>query len=101
MLDPTEVKFSLERSAMIQDMETGREIYVDPAAASAEYQKRFETHEQQLIDICHRRGARMMTLAIDQPLDMALLELISNTRTLSARDSRERGPGAMSRKARS
>ncbi len=101
VLDPTEVKFSLERSAMIQDMETGREIYVDPAAASAEYQKRFETHEQQLIDICHRRGARMMTLAIDQPLDMALLELISNTRTLSARDSRERGPGAMSRKARS
>lgn len=101
VLDPTEIQFSLERSAMIQDMETGREIYVDPAAASAEYQKRFETHEEQLIDICHRRGARMMTLAIDQPLDMALLELISNTRTLSAKDSRERGPGSTSTKARS
>ncbi|MEM7473886.1 MAG: DUF58 domain-containing protein [Planctomycetota bacterium] len=89
VLDPTEVDFTMDGSAMIQDMETGREIYVDPAAATSEYKKRFENHEQQLIDICHRRGARMMTVTIDQPLDMALLELISNTRTLSASASKQ------------
>lgn len=84
VLDKAEVDFSLDRSSMIQDMETGKEIYVDPAAASAVYRRRFEIHEQQLLDICHRRGARIVTITTDQPMDMALLELISNTRSLAA-----------------
>ncbi|MEZ6138444.1 MAG: DUF58 domain-containing protein [Pirellulaceae bacterium] len=84
VLDTTEVDLSLDKSSMIQDMETGREIYVDPEAARADYRRRFEAHESQLIDICHRRGARMVTVTTDQPLDAALLELISNSGSLSA-----------------
>ena len=69
---------------MMRDMETGREIYVDPQAARNDYRRRFEAHEAQLIDICHRRSARLITVTIDQPLDVALLELISNSGSLSA-----------------
>lgn len=84
LLDPTEIDLSLEKRSMIQDMETGREIYVDPDSAREDYRARFEAHESQLIDICHRRSARMMTVAIDQPLDLVLLELISSSGSLSA-----------------
>ncbi|MCA9180249.1 MAG: hypothetical protein KDA51_02330, partial [Planctomycetales bacterium] len=51
--------------------------------ARQDYRRRFQTHEQQLIDICHRRGARLYTLTIDQPLEMALLELISTAGQMS------------------
>jgi hypothetical protein len=35
-----------------------------------------------LLDICHRRGARLLTLSTEQPLDSALLELISHSSSL-------------------
>jgi uncharacterized protein (DUF58 family) len=79
VLDRSEIDLQLDKSAMLKDMESGREIYVDPETARGDYQRRFEAHRQQLIDICHRRGARMFTVTIDQPLDVALLELIGTT----------------------
>lgn len=84
VLDVSEVQFSLEKSSMLRDMETGREMYIDPQVANAEYKRRFNAHQEQLIDICHRRGARLVTITTDQPLDMALVELISNTGSLAA-----------------
>ena len=90
VLDPTEVDFRLERSTMLRDMETGKEMYIDPQAAETEYKKRFETHEQQLLDICHRRGARLVTMTIDQPLDAGLVELISNRTSVIASGAKKR-----------
>ena len=89
ILDPSEVDLKLERSSMVKDLETGREIYVDPQAAASDYRQRFDVHQQQLIDICHRRAARLVTVTIDQPLDYVLLELISNSATLSAAAGRQ------------
>lgn len=84
VLEQSEIELTLQNSSMIRDMETGREMYVDPEAARAEYRRRFDIHEAQLIDICHRRAARLITVTIDQPLDVALLELISHTGSISA-----------------
>lgn len=91
ILDPSEVSLTLEKSTMLQDMETGREIFIDPTVAAAEYRRRFDIHEQQLIDICHRRSARYMTLTTDQPMDSALLELIgsSDTRPVTAAQAKQ------------
>ncbi|RMF45441.1 MAG: hypothetical protein D6753_00110, partial [Planctomycetota bacterium] len=55
-----------------------------PAVAAAEYDRRFRAHEQQLLEICHRRSARLVTVRTDQPLEFALLEMIANTGTLAA-----------------
>lgn len=87
LLDPTEVDFRMEKSAMVRDMETGQEMYVDPQQAEKEYRERFEAHEAQLIEICHRRGARLLTMTTDQPLERVLLELISSQTTLTAAGS--------------
>jgi uncharacterized protein (DUF58 family) len=91
ILDPSEVNFKLEKSTMLQDMETGKEIFVDPTVAAAEYRRRFDIHEQQLVDICHRRSARYMTITTDQPMDSALLELIgsSDTRPVTAAQAKQ------------
>ncbi len=84
ILDPTEIEFRLDHSAMVRDMETGREVYIDPTVAATEYDRRFRDHQQQIMDICHRRSARMVTVRTDDPLEFALLEMIANTGTLAA-----------------
>ncbi|MEM8733170.1 MAG: DUF58 domain-containing protein [Planctomycetota bacterium] len=82
ILDRSEIDFQLDSGTMVEDMETGQQIYVDPTQAAASYRREFEAHEAQLIDILHRRGGRLITVGSDAPVDAALLELISNTRTL-------------------
>ncbi len=89
ILDPTEVELKFDKSSMIRDMETGREMYIDPQAAADDYRRRFDLHQQQLIEICHRRSARLVTVTIDQPMDFVLLELISNNATLTAAASHQ------------
>ncbi len=84
VLDPSEISFALPHSTMLVDLETGREIYVDPEAAKTEYRLRFLEHENRLVDLCHRRAARVVTMATDQPLDGALLELVNRSATTTA-----------------
>ncbi len=93
ILDKSEIDLQFDKSTMLRDMETGREIYVDPEAARQDYQKRFAAHKEQLVDICHRRGARLSTLTIDQPLDTALLELITTTQRMAASSASGRTSG--------
>ncbi len=106
VLERGEIDFQLPASSMVRDMESGRELYVDPEQARQDYRRRFQTHERQLIDICHRRGARLYTVTIDQPLDMALLELISTagqmsgSRPVSQHASRQSANNAASPQAR-
>ena len=44
VLDPAEVDSRSANPAMFRDVESGREMYVDPAAARAEYLRRFAAH---------------------------------------------------------
>ena len=87
LLDPTEVHFHLDKSAMVRDMETGEQIYVDPIQVQRDYDARFADHEAQLLDICHRRGARMLTMTTDQPLERVLFELINSRTTMTAQSA--------------
>lgn len=77
VLDPREVHFELPHSTLLRDMETGKQIYVDPAAAKRTYEERFSRHQAELIDLCHRRGTRLETIVTDQPLENALFDLVS------------------------
>lgn len=79
VLDPSELDLEMSESTVVRDMESGREMFVDPGAAKAQYRQEFDKHREQLEDICHRRTARLVTITTDQPLDFALLELLSNT----------------------
>lgn len=76
VLDRAEIELSIAGSTMLQDMETGKEIYVDPIAIRADYQSRFSEHAAELTDLCHRKSIRFSQIVTDQPLDNALFELL-------------------------
>lgn len=84
VLDLSEITLDFKQSTMLVDAETGREMYIDPEAARRDYQSRFRAHEAQLIDICHRRAARVVTITTSEPPESALLELINRRATIAS-----------------
>ena len=76
VLDPAEVNYPFQEANMVRDMETGRDIYVEPAQARAIYQKNFAEHEEQIIETCQKLGAEYSRMVTDSPLETALFDLI-------------------------
>jgi uncharacterized protein (DUF58 family) len=76
VLDPAEVEFSFGAAAMFQDLESGRRLYIDPAAARGEYRRRFDEHAAELKQGCVELGVDFAQLTTDQPLELALFELL-------------------------
>jgi uncharacterized protein (DUF58 family) len=87
VLDPAEVEFTFSLPAMFQDVESGRELYVDPAAAKEQYLKRFATHAASIEQACVDLGIEYKLVTTDRPLELVLLDL------LKARMRRGRRPG--------
>ena len=76
MLDPAELNLKFEQATMFQDLETGKELYVDPASAVEDYKRRFDEHETRLKEICNQLGVDYFRIETDQPLETALFDLL-------------------------
>ncbi|MFT7633238.1 MAG: hypothetical protein ACI87E_004293 [Mariniblastus sp.] len=76
VLDPAEVDFDFDQASLFHDLETGREIYVDPTNAAADYRSRFAEHEQAIKKSCDQLGIEFFQIRTDQPLETALFDLI-------------------------
>jgi uncharacterized protein (DUF58 family) len=87
ILDPAEVGFTFDAPAMFQDLETGRELYIDPNAARAGYVERFAAHAAEVERICTDLGFVFQPIATDSPLELVLFDV------LKARMRRSGGPG--------
>jgi uncharacterized protein (DUF58 family) len=77
VLDPAEIEFPFGNAAMFHDMESRREFYVDPATARTEYQRKFRDHDTRVQMICGQLGIDYRILSTNQPLELALFELLS------------------------
>jgi uncharacterized protein (DUF58 family) len=77
ILDPAEVRFSFDTPAMFHDVESGRELYVDPAAARDEYLRRFAAHAAQVERSCVDLGIEYEAITTDRPLELVLFDLLS------------------------
>ncbi len=100
LLDPQEIDFTLKKPTVIRDLETGREMYIDPVTASRKYQEKFGEHAAKLNALVGRLGISAMTLSTQQPLELALWELLQvhdqrqrRGRATSAGQSSNRGVG--------
>lgn len=83
-LDPAELTLNFERPALFHDVESGREVYVDPAASRRDYLQRLQTHLDRIRHICEGLGIDNRLTPTDQPLETALSEFLrSRERTLS------------------
>ena len=76
VLDPNELAFNFENAMLFQDVETQRDVYVDPGAARASYQRRLREHCESLEVICRKLGFPFHRAVTDRPLDQALLDFL-------------------------
>lgn len=76
VLDPTELTLGFERPTLFQDVESGRELYIDPATARGGYLEKITAHGAAVAGICERLGVGFTRLTTDQPLELALLEFL-------------------------
>jgi uncharacterized protein (DUF58 family) len=76
ILDPAELSFNFDKANLFHDMESGRDIYIDPHMARKEYLKRLESHLSQVEAICQKLGMSYHRFATDRPLEMALFDFV-------------------------
>ncbi len=76
VLDPAELNFSYENSAMFEDMESGRTLFIDPVSARKEYERKLESHCTRLRAICQRLGMTYHRLNTGSPLELVLFDFL-------------------------
>ena len=78
VLDPAEVDFAFDKPVTFVDMETGRDLYVDPAAARAQYRANFTKHADEITKTCRDLGIDYYELVTSQPLERALFDFLQS-----------------------
>ncbi len=98
VMDPAELKFDFSSPAIFRDIETGRDMYVDPADAQTSYKKMLEKHLIRAKSTCRKLGIDYHLFSTDRPFDLALLDFL-NDRMRHKKRTRHRGgtrPGGAS-----
>jgi uncharacterized protein (DUF58 family) len=94
ILDPAECTFELAGPSLFEDAESGRVLFIDPAAARKDYVRKLESHCASLRAVCERLGCACHRLDTTRPLEMALFEV------LRQRMSRRKRTGRRGRRIR-
>jgi uncharacterized protein (DUF58 family) len=92
VLDPAEVDFPFTSPAMFQDVESGRELYIDPATARPEYQRRFAAHAAAIERACVDLGIEFESITTDRPLELLLFDLLKSRMRRGRRPGRRTAP---------
>jgi len=94
ILDPAELSFTFATPAMFQDLETARELYIDPAAARAGYLTRFATHAALVERACTDLRIDFRSITTDTPLELVLFNFLKARLRGAARPGRRGALGA-------
>jgi uncharacterized protein (DUF58 family) len=76
LLDPTERDFNFDKASLFLDVESERDLYIDPAAARKEYLGKLEAHTRAARQCCDHLGIGYHSLATDAPLELALFDFL-------------------------
>ncbi len=76
VLDPAELNFGFTQSVMFRDVETGRQLYVDPAIARKDYLEKLNAHNTAVEGACKNLGVGYRRLGTDRPLELALFDFL-------------------------
>ena len=76
LLDPAELHLRFEQAALFLDVESGREIYLDPHLARADYRRKLEAHTAAARAICEKLGIGYHHFTTDRPLELALFDFL-------------------------
>ena len=76
VLDPAELSFNFEQAALFHDVETGRDLYIDPAAARRDYVGKLAQHCAAARAACEKLGIAYRRVSTDEPLELALFDFL-------------------------
>ncbi len=76
VLDPAELDFSFTTAARFEDMESGRDLFLEPSSAKSDYQRRLSEHLDAVKAACQRLGITHLQLSSAQPLELALFDFL-------------------------
>src|ERR1041385_3107472 len=69
VLDPAELTFNFDRAVMFRDVESGRDLFIDPATARKESLRRLKAHGETVRATCQRLGAGCRSFRTDRSLE--------------------------------
>ena len=92
VLDPAELDLDFDRPALFRDLESGREIYVDPDAARQQYRRRLGEHIDGIRRACLGLGVSFRQIVTDTPLEIALVEFLRSRQARTAGTDRTERP---------
>jgi len=72
------LNFDFDSPALFQDIESGRNMYVDPSDAQISYKRKLEKHLARTQSICRNLGIDYHLFATDRPFDLALLDFLQD-----------------------
>ncbi len=76
VLDPAERTFDFDQAARFLDMESGRDLFLDPSLARAEYLRKLDAHLDAVRATCERLGITHVLLDTARPLELALFDFL-------------------------
>ena len=74
--DPAELSFNFDKASLFFDVESGRDLYIDPALARKDYLQKLRAHQAACLAICQKLGIAHHALATDQSLETALFDFL-------------------------
>ena len=96
ILDPAELTFDFAKAALFHDLESGRDLYIEPSAVRKEYLKKLEAHNTRAKAICEKLGIACSRFATDRALELALFDFLrarTDRGKFSKRGTRTAKPG--------
>jgi len=76
VLDPAELAFNFETPSTFVDMETGKDLYIDPTLARAQYLANFTRHSQEIERLCRELGISYHQMSTSRPLELAMFDFV-------------------------
>ncbi|MCA9038454.1 MAG: DUF58 domain-containing protein [Planctomycetaceae bacterium] len=80
VLDPAELTLDIPNPHLFEDLETGQQVFADPALVRSEFVDKIQEHNRQVRLACESVGASFVQLTTDQPLELALAEFLQARR---------------------
>jgi uncharacterized protein (DUF58 family) len=76
ILDPAELTFQFDKAIMFRDVESGRDLFIDPATARKEYLRQLNAHNAAVLATCQRLGVSYRRFATDRALELAMFDFM-------------------------
>jgi len=76
VLDPAELNFDFATAARFEDLETGRDVFLEPALARENYVRRLGAHLEAVRETCQGLGITHVQLSSTHPLETVLFDFL-------------------------